>query len=145
VVSSVSSSHQHSAMTIYSCTVVYRQAFSTDDSAAARRKVDALAGLQHAVDDCWKTVRWLADATAYARDRNVRNGLPLGALFSPDIAPTSRRRAAAKHEVGRLCSGRGSDATASMVGSDSDYHSDVSNYSADCHCPTTRRYQPVLL
>jgi len=114
-----------------------------EDSAVARRKVDALTGLQRAVDDCWKTVRWLADATAYARDRNVRNGLPLGVLFAADIAPTSRRRTAAKREVGRVCSGRGSDATASVVGSDSDYHSDISNCSADCSA--TRHYQPVLL
>jgi len=100
--------------------------------------MDAVTELQRAVDDCWKTVRWLADATAYARDRNVRNGLPLGALFSADVAPTSRRRTTVKPEVGR-----GSDATASVVGSDSDYHSDISNYSADC--PATRHYQPVLL
>jgi len=122
------------------CTVLCGQAFSTEDSAAARRKVNAVTGLQRAVEDCWKTVRWLADATAYARDRNVRNGLPLGALFSPEVAPTSRRRTTAKQEVG---SGRGSDAAASVVGSDSDYHSDISNYSADC--PATRHYQPVLL
>jgi len=106
---------------------------------AARRKVDAVAGLQRAVDDCWKTVRWLADVTTYARDRNVSNGLPLGPLFSAEVAPTSRRRAAARQDVGR-----GSDATSSVVGSDSDYHSDISNYSG-ADCPATRHYQPVLL
>jgi len=106
----------------------------------ARRKVDAVTGVQRAVDDCWKTVRWMADVTAYARDRNVRNGLPLGALFSPDVVTTSRRRTVVKPEVGPA---RGSDATSSAVGSDSDYHSDISNYSADC--PATRHYQPVLL
>ena len=107
----------------------------------ARRKVDAVTGVQRAVDDCWKTVRWMADVTAYARDRNVRNGLPLGALFSSDAALTSRRRAAVvRTELGP---GRGSDATSSAVGSDSDYHSDISNYSADC--PANRHYQPVLL
>jgi len=105
--------------------------------------VDAVTELQRAVEDCWKTVRWLADATGYARDRNVSNGLPLGALFSPEVAPTSRRRTTAKQEVGRVWSGRGSDAAASVVGSDSDYHSDISNYSADC--PAVRHYQPVLL
>jgi len=111
---------------------------STDDAAEAKRKLDSVTGLQRAVDDCWKTVRWLADVTAYARDRNVRNGLPLGALFSPEVAPIVRRRPATKHDAGR------SDATASFGGSDSDYHSDISNYSADC-LSTTRHYQPVLL
>jgi len=125
--------------------VLCRQAFSTDDVAVARRKVDAVSEVQRAVDDCWKTVRWLADVTAYARDRGVRNGLPLGALFSTEVAPTPRRRVVGKQDVvGRVCSsGRGSDATSSVVGSDSDYHSDISNYSADC--PATRHYQPVLL
>jgi len=112
------------------------QAFSPEDVTVARRKVDAATGLQRSVDDCWKTVRWLADTTAYARDRNVRNGLPLGALFSPEVAPTTQRRTTAKLEVI-------SDATASVAASDSDYHSDISNYSADC--PATRHYQPVLL
>jgi len=93
-----------------------------------------VSGLQRAVDDCWKTVRWLADATAYARDRAVRHGLPLGALF----APAPRRRTAGK---------RPATGAASVVGSDSDYLSDMSNLSgADCMAPTTRQqYQPVLL
>lgn len=99
-----------------------------------------MTGSQRAVEDCWKTVRWLADATTYARDRNVHNGLPLGALFAADVTV---RREGVKREASRVCSGRGSDATASVVGSDSDYHSDISNYSADC--PATRHYQPVLL
>ena len=100
-----------------------------------------MAGLQHAVDDCWKSVRWLADATAYARDRSVRHGLPLGALFAAERAPTPRRRR--RDDGGRACGGRASDAAASVVGSDSDYLSDISNYSADC--AATRLYQPVLL
>jgi len=101
--------------------------------------LDAVTGLQRAVDDCWKSVRWLADVTTYARDRGVRNGLPLGELFAAaDVAPTPRRRTA-----GRACGGRGSDATASVIGSDSDYLSDISNYSADY--AATRHYQPVLL
>jgi len=127
-------------MIIDNVNAVCRQAFTTNDVAVARQKVDTVSGLQAAVDDCWKTVRWLADATAYARDRNVRNGLPLGALFSAEVAPTSRRRTATKQDVRRVFSGRGSDAA---VGSDSDYHSDISNYSVDC--TATRHYQPVLL
>ena len=61
---------------------VCRQAFSTQDVAAARAKLETVSGLQRAVDNCWKSVRWLADATAYARDRAARHGLPLGALFA---------------------------------------------------------------
>ena len=120
------------------------QAFSADDTAAARRKLDAVTGLQRAVDDCWKSVRWLADATAYARDRTVRHGLPLGALFAADVhppPPTQRRRTAAAARPRDV--GRGSDASVSAIGSDSDYLSDISSYSADY--VTTRHYQPVLL
>ena len=132
-------------------TVLCLQAFSTDDCAAARRKVDAVTGVQRAVDDCWKTVRWMADVTAYARDRNARNGLPLGALFCSDAASTSgyaastsRRRTALVRRTELGPRRGGSDATSSSaVGSDSDYHSDISNYSADC--PATRHFQPVLL
>jgi len=86
----------------------------------------------------------LADATAYARDRAASNGLPLGALFSADTTTRRQRPAADKHDARRPGGPRGSDAAVSAVGSDSDYHSDISNYSAGDY-PTTRHYQPVLL
>jgi len=65
-----------------------RQAFSGEEVTQARARLQQLAVFQQRLDEAWKAMRWIMDIIIYARDRNVRGGLSLSALFTPPNAET---------------------------------------------------------
>ena len=68
-----------------------REAFLAREVVDARRRVEVLGNLQQQLDEAWKGVRWTMDIIQYARDKNIRGGLPLSIVYapapSPDVSP----------------------------------------------------------
>ena len=64
-----------------------REAFSSEELAHARDRVEQLQQFQKEIDDAWKSMRWTVDIITYARDKNVRGGIPLGILYAPPPSP----------------------------------------------------------
>ena len=96
----------------------YFQAFSQDEIDDAKDRVDQLSQFQQTLDETWKGMRWTMDIITYARDKNVRGGLPLGVLYAPPPSPTESPMMDRREvETG----------TTSSCSSDMGYHSDRSS------------------
>ncbi|XP_041363678.1 ankyrin repeat and fibronectin type-III domain-containing protein 1-like [Gigantopelta aegis] len=65
-----------------------RQAFSPDEVSIAKDRVDVMIQLQQHLDMLWKSVRWVMDIIAFARDRNMRGGIPISKLISSETSDT---------------------------------------------------------
>ncbi|XP_078317877.1 ankyrin repeat and fibronectin type-III domain-containing protein 1-like isoform X2 [Crassostrea virginica] len=62
---------------------VQREAFSTEELAPAKDRVEKLSNIQITLDKSWKTTRWIMDIITYARDKSMRGGILLSELTSP--------------------------------------------------------------
>ena len=88
----------------------------------AKDRLDQLAQYQQSLDEAWRSMRWTMDIIAYARDKTVRGGLPLGMLYAPPPSPTESPCMDRKEVV----SSSNSDVASSSC-SDCGYHSDRSS------------------
>ncbi|KAK2192023.1 hypothetical protein NP493_40g01041 [Ridgeia piscesae] len=104
-----------------------REAFSSDELADAKQRVEQVSHFQQTLDESWKAMRWTMDIIGYARDKNARVGLSLLTLTaalvaassaSPNNSPSSNHRC-----LDKISSS--SDVT-SLSCSDNGYHSDRS-------------------
>ncbi|CAH1795316.1 unnamed protein product [Owenia fusiformis] len=81
-----------------------REAFSSEELLDAKSRVEQLTKFQQSLDDAWKSVRWTMDLISYARDKNVRGGIPLGVLYapppSPNDSPVMERREIDSNDAG---------------------------------------------
>ncbi|XP_064611368.1 ankyrin repeat and fibronectin type-III domain-containing protein 1-like isoform X2 [Liolophura sinensis] len=57
-----------------------RGAFSNEELNLAKERVDLLDSLQQNLEKAWKAMRWIMDLISFARDKNVRGGIPLSVL-----------------------------------------------------------------
>ena len=103
------------------------QAFSDDELADGKQRVEQVSNFQQTLDESWKAMRWTMDIIGYARDKNARVGLSLSTLTaalvaaasaSPNNSPSSDHRC-----LDKISSS--SDVT-SLSCSDNGYHSDRS-------------------
>lgn len=62
---------------------VQREAFSTEELAPAKERVEKLSNIQTTVDKNWKSTRWIMDIITYARDKSMRGGILMSELTSP--------------------------------------------------------------
>ena len=81
----------------------------------ARQRVQQLAGFQQTLDEAWRGMRWTMDVITYARDRNVKGGIPLGVLYAPPSSPDNSPHVERK------------DMDVTSTNSDMGYHSDRSS------------------
>ncbi|KAK3705202.1 hypothetical protein QZH41_014002 [Actinostola sp. cb2023] len=58
-----------------------REAFSSGELEKAKLRQVQLMEFQRELDETWKGMRWILDALHYARDRQVRGGIPLVEVF----------------------------------------------------------------
>ncbi|XP_020901378.1 ankyrin repeat and fibronectin type-III domain-containing protein 1 isoform X2 [Exaiptasia diaphana] len=58
-----------------------REAFSSGEIEKAKQRQVQLMEFQRELDETWKGMRWILDALHYARDRQVRGGIPLVEVF----------------------------------------------------------------
>ena len=94
------------------------QAFSQEEIEEAKDRVERMSQFQQTLDETWKSMRWTMDLITYARDKNVRGGLPLGVLYAPPPSPTESPMMDRREvETG----------TTSSCSSDMGYHSDRSS------------------
>lgn len=63
------------------------QAFSATELSTAKERVRDLQAIQNCLDDTWKGRRWIMDVLTYARDKQVKGGVPLGVLYAPPPSP----------------------------------------------------------
>ena len=68
-------------------TIYFLQAFSSEEIVTTKNRVDQLATFQQKLEETWKGVRWTMDIVAYARDKTLRGGTPLGVLNAPPQSP----------------------------------------------------------
>lgn len=101
------------------------QAFSSEELTDAKDRLDQLSEFQQRLDDAWKAMRWTMDIITYARDKNVRGGLPLSVLYAPPPSPTESPTIGRK-DLDIVVSSSNSDAASSSC-SDCGYHSDRSS------------------
>lgn len=80
--------------------------------------MEQLGQFQQRLDEAWKGVRWTMDIIAYARDKNIRGGLPLGIMYAPPPSPNESPLVDRKD-------------TTSSTSSDMGYHSDRSSGDPD--------------
>ncbi|XP_013391704.1 ankyrin repeat and fibronectin type-III domain-containing protein 1 isoform X3 [Lingula anatina] len=64
-----------------------REAFSSEELAVAKERIEQLTKFQQILDEAWKSMRWTMEVITYARDRGVRGGVPLGVLYAPPPSP----------------------------------------------------------
>ncbi|XP_014667903.1 PREDICTED: ankyrin repeat and fibronectin type-III domain-containing protein 1-like [Priapulus caudatus] len=65
----------------------HREAFSPTELSTAKDRVRELQTIQNCLDDAWKGRRWIMDVLTYARDKQVKGGVPLGVLYAPPPSP----------------------------------------------------------
>lgn len=68
---------ERSKATLNQQTFVSWQAFSSSETAAAKARVIQLQGFQTQLDEHCRSMRWIMDVVAYARDRQITAGIPL--------------------------------------------------------------------
>ena len=107
--------------------------------------MEQLGRFQQRLDEAWKGLRWTMDIIQYARDKNVRGGLPLGILFapppSPNDSPTMDRR-----DVENVTSSSSSDMGYHSECSSVDQNMDVSDsqrFCADSSCEADNKEEVV--
>lgn len=58
-----------------------REAFSPNEVQLAKARQEQLLDFQRELDETWQGMRWILDALHYARDRQIRGGIPLLEVF----------------------------------------------------------------
>ncbi|KAL5018407.1 hypothetical protein ScPMuIL_004129 [Solemya velum] len=66
-----------------------REAFSSSELSSAKKRVEVLNSLQQSLDKSWKSMRWIMDIITYARDKNVRGGIPILSIVAPSDGNTT--------------------------------------------------------
>ncbi|XP_074648246.1 ankyrin repeat and fibronectin type-III domain-containing protein 1-like isoform X2 [Tubulanus polymorphus] len=64
-----------------------REAFSDEEIADAKDRLEKLSNCQSRLEGIWKGMRWTMDIISYGRDKNIRGGIPLGVLYAPPATP----------------------------------------------------------
>lgn len=59
------------------CQQSLREAFSPTEVQLAKARQEQLLDFQRELDESWQGMRWILDALHYARDRQIRGGIPL--------------------------------------------------------------------
>ena len=81
----------------------------------AKERVEQLSVFQQTLDEAWRAMRWTMDIITYARDKNVKGGIPLGILYAPPSSPEASPNVERK------------DIDVTSTNSDMGYHSDRSS------------------
>ncbi|XP_022089300.1 uncharacterized protein LOC110978538 isoform X4 [Acanthaster planci] len=64
-----------------------REAFSTDEVNDAKQRLQQVLDYQQELETTWKGMRWIMDVLQYARDKQLRGGVPLSVLYAPPPSP----------------------------------------------------------
>ncbi|XP_077980335.1 ankyrin repeat and fibronectin type-III domain-containing protein 1-like isoform X2 [Glandiceps talaboti] len=64
-----------------------RGAFSDDELAEAKSRIQQISEFQQTLDSTWKGMRWIMDTLQYARDKQIKGGAPLSQLYAPPPSP----------------------------------------------------------
>ncbi|XP_071796997.1 uncharacterized protein [Asterias amurensis] len=64
-----------------------REAFSSDEVDNAKLRQQQVSDFQQALETTWKGMRWIMDVLQYARDKQLRGGVPLSVLYAPPPSP----------------------------------------------------------
>lgn len=63
-----------------------REAFSSPEVQLAKARQEQLLDFQRELDETWQGMRWILDALHYARDRQIRGGIPLVEVFQYSVS-----------------------------------------------------------
>ncbi|XP_041473244.1 ankyrin repeat and fibronectin type-III domain-containing protein 1-like isoform X2 [Lytechinus variegatus] len=64
-----------------------REAFSNDELNEAKRRQTQVDEFQKSLDMMWRGMRWIMDILQYARDKQIKGGVPLSVLYAPPPSP----------------------------------------------------------
>ncbi|XP_033108697.1 uncharacterized protein LOC117110186 isoform X2 [Anneissia japonica] len=64
-----------------------REAFHTVEMNDAKQRQQQIADFQQTLESAWKGTRWIMDVIQYARDKQLKGGVPLSVLFAPPPSP----------------------------------------------------------
>lgn len=94
-----------------------REAFSSPEVQLAKARQEQLLDFQRELDETWQGMRWILDALHYARDRQIRGGIPLVEVFEYSVShPEGQCCVCSSDLKGKvLCNGQGS--SSSLTGS----------------------------
>ncbi|XP_074605789.1 ankyrin repeat and fibronectin type-III domain-containing protein 1-like isoform X2 [Acropora palmata] len=63
------------------CQQALREAFSPTEVQIAKARQEQLLDFQGELDETWQGMRWILDALHYARDRQIKGGIPLAEVY----------------------------------------------------------------
>lgn len=92
-----------------------REAFSSPELQLAKARQQQLLDFQRELDETWQGMRWILDALHYARDRQIRGGIPLVEVFQYSVFhPDGQCCVCSSDLKGKvLCNGHNSSASSS--------------------------------
>ncbi|CAH3157223.1 unnamed protein product [Porites lobata] len=95
-----------------------REAFSAREVQLAKARQDQLLNFQRELDETWQGMRWILDALHYARDRQVRGGIPLVEVFDYSLSHGDGQCCVCSSDLkGKvLCNGRSSVVNSPKLG-----------------------------
>lgn len=95
-----------------------REAFSAREVQLAKARQDQLSYFQRELDETWQGMRWILDALHYARDRQVRGGIPLVEVFDYSLSHGDGQCCVCSSDLkGKvLCNGRSSVVNSPKLG-----------------------------
>ncbi|XP_038067073.1 ankyrin repeat and fibronectin type-III domain-containing protein 1-like isoform X3 [Patiria miniata] len=64
-----------------------REAFSSNEVNDAKQRQQQVLDYQQELETTWKGMRWIMDVLQYARDKQLRGGVPLSVLYAPPPSP----------------------------------------------------------
>ncbi|XP_071505327.1 ankyrin-repeat and fibronectin type III domain-containing 1-like [Diadema antillarum] len=64
-----------------------REAFSNDELNEAKQRQTQVEEFQKSLDMMWRGMRWIMDILQYARDKQIKGGVPLSVLYAPPPSP----------------------------------------------------------
>ncbi|XP_071965983.1 ankyrin repeat and fibronectin type-III domain-containing protein 1-like isoform X2 [Antedon mediterranea] len=64
-----------------------REAFKAEELNEAKQRQQQIADFQQTLESAWKGTRWIMDVIQYARDKQLKGGVPLSVLFAPPPSP----------------------------------------------------------
>jgi len=97
------------------CQQSLREAFSPSEVQLAKARQEQLLDFQRELDETWQGMRWILDALHYARDRQIRGGIPLVDVFQcSDSHPDGQCCVCSSDLKGKvLCNGHSSSSSGS--------------------------------
>lgn len=92
-----------------------REAFSSPEVQLAKVRQKQLLDFQRELDETWQGMRWILDALHYARDRQIRGGIPLVEVFEYTVShPDGQCCVCSSDLKGKiLCNGHSSSSSSS--------------------------------